>query len=620
LSGIAGIFHRDGAPVATSALQACADALAFRGPNAQEIWSDGNIGFAHAMLRESCESQRERQPASLDNRFYITADVRLDARAELFASLQSQGRSFSPAAPDSEFILHSYAAWGAQCVDHLRGDFAFAIWDSTQKTLFCARDHFGIRPFYLALLGQLFFFSNTLDCLRLHQAVSGELNDAAVGDFLLFGLNCDNATTIFRDIQRLLPAHSLTISSSDFRLHRYWTPPTDGRIRYSRPEDYVEHFRAIIQSAVADRLRTDCTGILLSGGLDSGSVAAVAKESSTNPAAPSDLHSFTFLFDSQIADPEGDFARQTSEFLHIPHHALSFRSPKPFDRWDDPAFHTPEPMDDPLFTIVLDSYRNISTHCRVLLSGEGADNLMEFQMWPYLADLRRTHEWRRMFRDVSAYLSRRRFPWLGIYRRLQGVLGLNPETPVFPKWLSPEFSQRALLEDRWREWNAASLPGMNHPIHPLGHASLSIPHWTRFFDLENPGFTRSPVQVNYPFLDLRMVNFLLSIPPFPWFFKKDLLRRAMRGHLPEAVRTRPKTPQQSDPFLECIRASDGNFTENFGWSGELDRYINSSLLSPLRGNMNSEQASQNARPHCLNIWLQSARRIGYKLTAETLNG
>ena len=95
-------------------------------------------------------------------------------------------------------------------MQHLRGDFAFAIWDARKKLLFCARDHFGVKPFYYSDLGELFLFSNTLDCLRLHPEVSDELNDAAIGDFLLFGLNCDAATTTFRDIRRLPAAHAMT--------------------------------------------------------------------------------------------------------------------------------------------------------------------------------------------------------------------------------------------------------------------------------------------------------------------------------------------------------------------------------------------------------------------------
>ena len=191
------------------------------------------MGLGHTMLRTTHEAQFERQPASLDGRLCITADARIDCREELEKKLEQQGRGAAGrTVTDSDLILHAYAAWGAECVQHLRGDFAFAIWDARKKLLFCARDHFGVKPFYYSELGELFLFSNTLDCLRQHPGVSAELNDAAIGDFLLFGLNCDVATTTFRDIRRLPAAHAMTISSEGLRIQRYWSAPTEGRIRY----------------------------------------------------------------------------------------------------------------------------------------------------------------------------------------------------------------------------------------------------------------------------------------------------------------------------------------------------------------------------------------------------
>src|SRR5712664_1454837 len=254
---------------------------------------DGSIGLGHAMLRTTHESLSERQPASLDRRFWIAADARLDGRAEFITELQRCGRVVPPNAPDSELILHAYSAWGTPCVERLRGDFSFAIWDARHKHLFCARDHFGIKPFYYVQRHDLFLFSNTLNCVRTHPEVPGEVNDPALGDFLLFGLNCDNATTSFRDIQRLPAAHSLSISPEGLKIRRYWTPPTDGRIRYSKPEEYVENFQSLLQAAVGDRLRTDRVGILMSGGLDSSSVAAVAKEVQAKGAQATDLRSYT---------------------------------------------------------------------------------------------------------------------------------------------------------------------------------------------------------------------------------------------------------------------------------------------------------------------------------------
>ena len=148
--------------------------LSFRGPYARDTWTSGPVGMGHTLLRVSRSSVNERQPFTLDGQFSIVADARLDSRSELRERLMAAGRDVRRVAFDAELILHAYALWGEDCVLHLRGDFSFAIWDAQRRTLFCARDHFGIRPFYYAEAEDYFVCSNTLDCVRLHPSVSDE--------------------------------------------------------------------------------------------------------------------------------------------------------------------------------------------------------------------------------------------------------------------------------------------------------------------------------------------------------------------------------------------------------------------------------------------------------------
>jgi asparagine synthase (glutamine-hydrolysing) len=620
LSGIVGIYHRNGTPMERALLQSLVDFLSYRGPDSCECWMDGSIGLGHAMLRTTRESLGERQPASLDGRFWITADARLDGRTEVIAELQRSGRKIRLEVPDSELILHAYATWGTPCVEHLRGDFSFAIWDAHNKQLFCARDHFGIKPFYYFQRGHLFLFSNTLNCVRMHPHVSGELNDAAIGDFLLFGLNCDNATTSFRDIQRLPPAHCLSISPEGLKIKRYWTPPTDGRIRYSKPEEYVENFQLLLEAAVGDRLRMDRVGLLLSGGLDSSSVAAMAKEMSAKNAQTTDMRCYTHVFESLIPDREGEYAREVAEFLRLPVKFMASDQTQLFEGWDEPEFSLPEPVEDPLFAGFLDSCRNISADCRVLLSGEGVDNLLDFQMWPYAADLRRSGEWRRLLTEMANYFWIRPFPWRGIRTRMKRIIGRDPDMPVFPQWFNREFLQRANLKARWKELCEHPVMPSKHPIVPNAHASLSLPQWTHMFEQENAGVTPFTLEVRYPFLDLRIVNYLLALPPFPWFFEKMLLREAMAERIPERVRIRPKTPLQGDPLSAQLEKTGTARLKQMDWSKDSDRFIERSALVAVHGKMNPELIRTHLRPYCLNNWLQSARKVRYNMHAEAGNG
>jgi asparagine synthase (glutamine-hydrolysing) len=619
LSGIAGTFHLDGAPIDRALLQSLVDFLSHRGPDARGIWIGTSIGLGHALLRTTHESRSERQPASLDGRYWIVADARLDCRAELIAELQRARREVHSNVPDCELILQAYATWGTACIDRLRGDFSFAVWDAGHKQLFCARDHFGLKPFYYAQVGELFLFSNTLNCIRMHPRVSGELNDAAIGDFLLFGLNYDNATTSFRDIQRLPPAHSLTVSVRGVQSKRYWTPPTDGRIRYGRPEEYVENFQSLLERAVTDRLRTDHVGILLSGGLDSSSVAAMARYASGKSSRATEIRAYTHVYESLIPDREADYAREVGEFLRIPVKLMAMDQAQLFERYDDPELIWPEPVDTPFLAVISDAYRNISADCRVLLSGEGCDNLMDFQMWPYAEDLRRRGEWRRLLTDVANYLWVRPFPWRGIRARALRLVGKDPDQPIYPDWLAPEFSRQANLPDRWKEQTGLPKSWAAHPIHPRGHGSLALPLWTHIFEQNDPGATRCPVETRYPFLDLRVVNYLLALPPFPWFYQKNLLREAMTGRIPEQIRVRPKTPLQGDPVSAKLKLTGADLLKKMSWSNDLDRYIARSALQAPHVRMNREQLSLSLRPYYLNIWLQSGPRIRYKFSAESRN-
>jgi asparagine synthase (glutamine-hydrolysing) len=631
LSGIAGILHRDGAPALRAELQPLVDSLQRGGAGVPTSWHEGRISLGSTSWH-SAESLSHAavvlDPAIAH--LQAVADIRLDARADLVAKLISAGSKISAGANDTQLLLHAYAVWEQDCLDYLRGDFAFAIWDTKALSLFCARDHFGIKPFYYADLNPVFIFANAIDALRRHPQVSGALNDSAVADFLLFGLNTDNATTTFRDIQRLPPAHSLLVSRSAATLRRYWNVPASGRIRYSRASEYVENFLHVWNSAVADRLAPGTlpvaaaedrtTGILLSGGLDSSAVAATANCQLRHGQT---LRAFSIANEFLLPDSDSQFAAAMANSLGVPFEIIPANL-RPFEHWDDNAAISPEPVNDPLFAGLPLSFRKIAAQCSVLLSGEGADNLMHFELQPYVADLLRRGEWLALFGNLAQFARRRPFPWKGLRSRVQGLISFGENTAdKFPKWISPDFAARLDLQARWRAGQQLPTPPHRHPIHPIAQASMYLPQWTRLFELENSSVTKSLVQVRYPFLDLRVVEYLLAIPPFPWFFEKTLLRQAMADRVLDTVRLRPKTPFVGDPLLLQLQRF-GPFgvsgREQVGGSpafapssasSELSRYINSSLLSPLHAKMSAEQVNQMARPICFNFWLQSVRRVAY---------
>jgi len=611
MSGIVGILHFDDAPADPCLLQEMTEFLSYRGPDARNIWTSGAVGFGHAMLRTTSESRRERQPGSLDGRVWITADARVDARAELIQKLKSKGRDASPAATDAELLLHAYHAWGEDCVHHLLGDFAFAIWDSRLQRLFCVRDHFGVKPFYYAPLKDCLLFSNTLNCLCGYPAISDELNELTVGDFLLFGCNLDPATTMFADILRLPPGHCFTWSERTFRLKRYWAPPTDGPIRYEQPSDYVDQFLELLRVAVEDRLRTDCVGVYMSGGLDSTAVAAVARGLLSKRSAHFDLRAHTVVYDRLIPDEERYYSGLAAKALGIPIHYLVADNYRLFERWDQPEMCLPEPVDDPQFIGLFDQYRQVAAHGRVVLDGQGGDELLRYEFRPYLREMLKRGRFLHLATDLAQYARlRHRLSRVSFKARMLPWLKKPRPQPIFPPWLNAEFAARLNLRARWRQHYGGSVP--IHPIRPQAYAALVQPLWARIFENSDPGVTRYPVEARHPFLDLRLVSFLLAIPPMPWCVDKELLRVAMANILPEGVRLRRKVPLAGEPLVELLWKPEGQWVDLFEPIPALAKYVDRAAIPRLAGETDGDQAQLLIRPLSLNFWLQSRVNFQYK--------
>ena len=610
MSGIAGLLSLDGGPIDRCLLGRLTKFMQFRGPDAQETWNGGRVGFGHAMLRTTFESQRERQPCSLDDRVWIVADARVDGRSELSHKLRSAGHEFQQGANDAELILYAYRAWGEECVRHLLGDFAFAIWDGPRERLFCARDHFGVKPFYYAQAGDCAVFSNTLNCVRQHPAVSDELNELAIADFLLFDYNQDEATTAFAGIRRLPPAHRLSWSQGALRVERYWDLPTDGHLRYRRACDYVDHFTERFNAAVADRLRSDRIGVLMSGGLDSTSVAVTAQALLAKQHADFDLRAYTCVSDRLFVDEERHFSSLAADALGIPIHYLVADNYALFEGWRMPGPPPPGPANEPLSALYLDQARQMASHCRVALTGWDGDALLNESVNACGGILRMTMNLARRAALMGwRALSQGRWPRPDLRARLVRMLSGPPEEGfACPEWLRPDLVERLDLPARWREIQESSRP--RDCQHQEAHSTLTSPILTSLLESYDPGVMGIPVEARHPLLDVRVVEYLLSLPASPWCVNKKLLRMAMNGRLPESIRLRPKTLLAGNPVIELLQRADAHWVDAFEAAPTLGKYIDRAAVPPVAGARDSDQVWTDLRPLCLNLWLQQLTASG----------
>jgi asparagine synthase (glutamine-hydrolysing) len=483
----------------------------------------------------------------------IFANARIDARDEPL--------------PDAELILNAYERWGDDCVKHLLGDFAFAIWDDRRKRLFCARDHFGVKPFFYTHTAGSFNFSSALNELK----TSTTLNEIAVGDYLLFGVNQDQSTTIFKDIHRLPPGHTLTVENNQIKIQRYWTPSIPAEIRFRDPESYVERFSELLSCAVVDRLRTDRVAVSMSGGLDSTSLAAIAREHAK-------VGAFAVVYDTLIPDQERHYSTLAADHLGIPITHLSA------DRYSlfDGEMDQPEPfLISPLTGQFNDLLRLCETFSPVALTGYDGDSFM--------------HE-----------------PQVKLRTRIGRMLRKNDYHGFFPEWIDEEFARRTNLRERCRAfWNAK--PAGKRPA---AMRALDSKMWTALFEGYDRSATKLNLEVRHPFIDLRLVEYLLAIPAVPWCVNKHILRRAMRDKLPDAVLNRHKTGLAGDLALQLVRRASVRWLDSFEVSPQLRAFVN---LDRRRSVVEEETADgrwASLRVFALNYWLTHSRP-SVRRTSET---
>lgn len=276
MSGITGIFRRDGRDADPDDIKKMNDKIAHRGPDGSRVWCEGPVAFGHQMLHTTQESLHEILPfEDEESGLVITADARIDNRKDLAPQLGIEDNEF---VSDSYFILKAYEKWGEKCPEELLGDFAFAIWDKNKERLFCARDHMGVKPFYYFISDDIFIFSTEIKSIFSISDVSIKLNEIMVADYFLYNFN-DKEITFYENILRLPNAHQISISRNRSKIYTFWELDISKEIKFDSNEEYINKFKEIFFEAVKCRLRSSSqVGALLSGGLDSSSIVCTSNE------------------------------------------------------------------------------------------------------------------------------------------------------------------------------------------------------------------------------------------------------------------------------------------------------------------------------------------------------
>ena len=317
VSGIAGIIRFDGAPVEASHIAKITSAMANRGPDGIRHWIAGSVALGHCMLRTTPELLEEIQPlTNEDKSVVLVMDGRLDNREELKQELRSKGiqvRSYT----DAELVLGAYQLWGEDSPRHLLGDFAFAVWDARCQELFCARDHFGVKPFHY-FSGETFLaFASDEEAFFHLREVPREPNEDRIASVLVPQFDgYDFDVSWLKDIVKLPPGKTLSVRRSGLTIIRtYWQLEPREESRFTSDLECEEAFRSVFSEAVRRRMRTlRNPALMLSGGINSASIAGAAR--SIQKVTPSiDLHFFSAVTDGAVACTETQNIRGNSQGL-----------------------------------------------------------------------------------------------------------------------------------------------------------------------------------------------------------------------------------------------------------------------------------------------------------------
>jgi asparagine synthase (glutamine-hydrolysing) len=542
----------------------------------------------------------ETHCVTIHERFWLIGRVRLDGR-EALCSVISGDQTALAKESDALIILRAYTRWGDRCLAHLNGDFCFALWDEDRQQLLCGRDQLGVRPLFYAMEGKSWLVSDSLEIIAAEEKLIDDLDDYWIADFLTSGFCRDADRTVYKQIKRLPSAHYLRICSRACVVQKYWTLEIQEPIYYRHPRSYVEHFREVLALAINDRLPQNRVGISMSGGIDSSTLAARTLEVMGDA---SKIVAHTCHFEHLMPDEEKTFSSLVANKLGIQHELRAVDDCWYDPHWYDRELRTPEPTHEVVKAALQRKITaEMSEQAQVWFYGEGPDNALLFEWESYLRWLFKKADWYHLCDAIIQYvLSKQAREWRStiakyMMRRPADLPFMRSE---LPEWLNQEFVKELKLIERVRQLEETSKD--MHPWHPRAIASFTSALWSHFLEQFEPSNSGTTLTWRHPYLDLRVLTFLLSVPPIPWARRKRLIRKSMGSSLPRNILSRDKAPLRRNP--ETLMLQKYGFPP-LSRHGPISRYIEYCEVPK------TPPAEPTAHPlinvYVLDSWLKSRR-------------
>ncbi len=552
MCGISGIFDFKQHPVDRQLLDRMTSAVRHRGPDGAGCFVAEGIGLGHRRL-SIIDLEGGAQPISNeDGTLQIIFNGEIYNFIELREELKTKGHVFKTRS-DTEVIVHAYEEWDTDCVNLFNGIFAFALWDGRRKRLLLARDHLGVKPLYYVRVGDRLLFASEIKSLLADPACPREVDVKSLGQ--LFTLRyVPSPDTLFRDIKKLPPAHSMVVDSCGIQTKRYWNwkpqlnAGVDGRF-------LVESYQSLVEEAVRLQMRSDVpVGLFLSSGIDSGTLLAIMTQCTNRP-----VHTFTIGFEDGAQTNETDDAREMARRFGADHTEMIV-GPQDYEKyyerylWDleEPVGHEAAPA----FYFVAKIAR---TKVKVALSGQGADE--PWAGYHRYIGIKLSQLYSRLPAFLTDGLVRKVVERYAKNERLRrGAVALS-EPDVLSRMVKVySFYSTEMKARLFRPWMLEEIsPNGNEARQSLRRLQADVEEFdplTQMLYIDTRASLpddllmvgdktamANSVEARVPFLDYRLVEFIETLPPhlkLRGFSGKYLHKKAVEKWLPRKVVYRKK--------------------------------------------------------------------------------
>lgn len=590
MCGISGIFNFDSSPVDPVAVREMNNIILHRGPDGNGVFSEGNIGIGSTRLAIIDLREIANMPMyDTENRYVIVFNGEIFNYIEVRNELLQKGYKFNTDS-DTEVILNAYKEWGENCNHKLNGMWAFAIWDKQEKTLFCSRDRYGIKPLYFYKDDKRIIFGSEIKQI-LSCGVDKSVNHDTIYDYLVFNFIDHTEHTFFKNITKVQAGHMFTIKNNRFTLSRWYDLPDNGYMEDTK--SLYSDFYDLLYDSIRLRLRSDVeVGSCLSGGLDSSAIVCIMHEILHNEGKPEMQKTYTACFNDPLID-ERPFVEEVIKQTNSTKYYL-FPDVNGFrNDIDKMTYHQDEPYTGSTVFAQWSVFKKIhETGIKVVLDGQGSDEILlgYFSFFPF-------HLKRNLLNPIkfiSEFLGGVNTSNLGYNKFTQNLIYFNTGSIRYRHvlrnsgaFVNPEFAAAHNRRDVFNEMIAATSLESNRLSNLW---NISIPSLLRYEDRNSGAFS---VEARIPFLDHRLVEYIFSIPLDKLIHKgwtKNVLRESLKGKIPEDIRMRKGKLAFSVPQKQWLKEISGYLKETFTDDFRSGRFVNKDKILELitSGNYNDK--------------------------------